>query len=114
VFKKGEIMNLDLIKQILVVGIGASCFSVATIQKIKEMLKSKKWLYLVAFIVSFGIGEAFTITFTDLNYILGIWVGLCTWVGADALYKTFEEKIFTPFGELDNSEDVIIDRKDEE
>lgn len=105
-------MNLELIKQILIVGIGASCFSVATIQKIKECLKSKKWLYLVSFVVSFGIGIAFTLCFTDLKLVSSLWVGLATWVGADALYKTFEEKIFTPFGDMDNSNDVIIDRDD--
>lgn len=107
-------MDLELIKQILIVGIGASCFSVATIQKIKECLKTKKWLNFIAFLVSFGLGLAFTYTFTDLSIINGLWVGLTTWVGADALYKTFEEKIFTPFGEMDNSNDVNIDREDEE
>lgn len=107
-------MNLELLKQILIVGIGASCFSVATIQKIKESLKSKKWLYLIAFLVSFGLGLGFTCTFTDLSIIDGLWVGLCAWVGADALYKTFEEKIFTPFGELDNSHDVVIERDDKQ
>lgn len=106
-------MNLELLKQILIVGIGASCFSVATIQKIKESLKSKKWLYLIAFLVSFGIGIGFTYTFTDLKLLYGLWVGLCAWVGADALYKTFEEKLFTPFGDMDNSNDVTINRDDE-
>ena len=107
-------MNFDLIKEILVVGIGASVFSVATIQKIKEMLKSKKWLYLVSFLVSFGIGIAFTYTFTDLKTLYGLWVGLCAWVGADALYKTFEKKLFIPFSEMNNNVDIVIDRDDEE
>ena len=102
-------MDLELLKQILIVGIGASCFSVTTIQKIKEGLKTKKWLNLIAFLVSFGIGIAFTYTFTELNIFYGLWVGLCAWVGADALYKTFEEKIFTPFSNLDDTEDVIIE-----
>ena len=105
-------MNLDLIKTILVVGIGASCFSVATIQKIKEILKSKTWLYIIAFVVSFTIGITFSLCFSDLSLINSIWVGLCTWVGADALYKTFEEKIFTPFSDMNNTNDVVIDRND--
>ena len=35
-------MDLELIKQILIVSIAASIVSTATIQKIKEQLKSKK------------------------------------------------------------------------
>ena len=111
-------MNLDLLKQILVVGIGASCFSTATIQKIKEMLKSKKWLYFIAIVVSFGIGICFALCFSDLKIIDALWVGLSTWVGADLLYKTFEEKIFTPFGDMnkpsddEDKDEIIIDRGD--
>ena len=113
-------MDLDLLKEILIVGIGASIFSTATIQKIKEMLKSKKWLYFIAIIVSFGIGIAFSLSFSDLDIVNAIWVGLCTWVGADAIYKTFEEKIFIPFSDMnkpneddDNKDEIIIDRDGE-
>jgi predicted histidine transporter YuiF (NhaC family) len=110
-------MDLDLLKEILIVGIGASIFSTATIQKIKEMLKSKKWLYFIAIIISFGIGVAFTLSFSDLDWINALWVGLCTWVGADALYKTFEEKIFQPFSDMnkpsDDKDEIIIDRDGE-
>ena len=105
-------MNLDLIKTILVVGIGASIFSTAVIQKIKEQLKSKTWLFFITVIVSFGIGICFSLCFSDLNFINSIWVGLSTWVGADAIYKTFEDKIFTKFSDMDNTNDVVIDRDD--
>ena len=111
-------MKLDLLKEILIVGIGASIFSTATIQKIKEMLKSKKWLYFIAIVVSFGIGICFALCFSDLKIISAIWVGLCTWVGADALYKTFEEKIFIPFSDMNKPEEdkdeIIIDRGGEQ
>lgn len=108
-------MELELLKEILVVGIGASIFSTATIQKIKEMLKSKKWLYFIAIIVSFGIGICFALCFSDLELVDAIWVGLCTWVGADALYKTFEEKIFIPFSDMNKDDDeIIIDRDDKD
>ena len=108
-------MDFDLIKEILVAGIGASVFSTAIIQKIKEMLKSKKWLYFIAIIVSFGIGVAFTLSFTHLDIINSLWIGLCTWVGADAIYKTFEEKIFIPFSDMNKEDDeIIIDRDDKD
>lgn len=106
-------MNLDLLKTILVVGIGASCFSVETIQKVKEMLKSKVWLYVLAFIISFGIGICFSLSFSDLSLLNSIWVGLATWVGADKLYKAFEKKLFIPFGDMNKDDEIIIDRDDE-
>lgn len=106
-------MNFDLIKEILVAGIGASIFSTAIIQKIKEMLKSKKWLYFITIVVSFGIGVAFTLSFTHLDITSALWVGLCTWVGADALYKTFEKKIFVPFSDMNKDDEIIIDRGEE-
>ena len=107
-------MNFDLIKEILIAGIGASVFSTAVIQKIKEMLKNKSWLYFISIIVSFGLGIAFSLSFTHLDIVNSLWVGLCTWVGADALYKTFEEKLFIPFSEMNNNNDIVIDRDDEE
>ena len=106
-------MNLELLKTIIVVGIGASCFSVETIQKVKEMLKSKVWLYVLAFIISFGIGICFSLSFSDLSLLNSIWVGLTTWVGADKIYKTFEKKLFIPFGDMNKDDEIIIDRDDE-
>ena len=84
-------MNLELLKQVLIVGISASIFSTAIIQKIKEQLKSKKWLFFISLVISIGIGIFFTLSFTELNIINSIWVGITTWVGADLIYKSFEE-----------------------
>lgn len=103
-------MNLDLIKQILIIGISASIFSTAIIQKIKEQLKSKKWLFYVSLIVSIGIGIFFTFTFTELSILYAIWVGITTWVGADLIYKSFEDKIFKKFSDIENV--VEIERDD--
>ncbi len=106
-------MNLDLIKTILIVAIGASIFSTATIQKIKEQLKSKNWLFLITIIVSFGIGISFSLCFSELSLVNSIWVGLATWVGADLIYKAFEDKIFIPFSEMNTTNDVVINRGDD-
>ena len=62
-------MNLELLKQILIVSIAASIVSTATIQKIKEQLKSKKWLFFISLVISIGIGIFFTLTFTELNIL---------------------------------------------
>lgn len=103
-------MNLEIIKQILIVSIAASIVSTATIQKIKEQLKSKKWLFFVSLISSIGIGIAFALSFTELSLINSIWVGLITWIGADAIYKSFEDKIFKKFSDIEQV--VEIERND--
>lgn len=105
-------MDLELIKQILVIGIGASIFSTAIIQKIKEQLTSKKWLFYISLVVSVGIGIFFSFSFTELNIINSIWVGITTWVGADLIYKSFEDKIFKKFSDISNVK--RIKRDDEE
>ena len=106
-------MNLEIIKQILIVSIGASIVSTATIQKIKEQLKSKKWLFFVSLISSIGIGIVFALSFTELSLINSIWVGLITWLGADAIYKSFEDKIFKKSSDIENIIEIKRDDLDE-
>lgn len=102
-------MNLEIIKQILIVSIGASIVSTATIQKIKEQLKSKKWLFFTSLISSITIGITFALSFTELSIINSIWVGLITWIGADAIYKSFEDKIFKKFSDIENVTEIKRD-----
>lgn len=94
-------MELELIKQILIVSIAASIVSTATIQKIKEQLKNKKWLFFTGLISSVTIGITFALSFTELSIINSIWVGLITWIGADAIYKSFEDKIFKKYSDIE-------------
>ncbi len=106
-------MELELIKQILIVSIAASIVSTATIQKIKEQLKSKKCLFFVSLILSIGIGIAFALSFTELSLINSIWVGLITWLGADMIYKSFEDKIFKKFSDIEQVTEIKRDDQDE-
>ena len=105
-------MNLELLKQVLIVGISASIFSTAIIQKIKEQLKSKKWLFFISLVISLGIGIFFTLTFAELDIIGAFWVGISTWVGSDTIYRAFEDKIFKKFSDINNI--IEIKREDEE
>lgn len=106
-------MNLEIIKQILIVSIAASIVSTATIQKIKEQLKSKKWLFFTSLISSITIGITFALSFTELSIINSIWVGLITWIGADAIYKSFEDKIFKKFSDIEQVTEIKRDDQDE-
>lgn len=93
-------LDFNLIKNILIVAIGSSIITTAVVQKIKESLNSKKYLWLVSLGVSMAIGTLFAICFSDLSIVNSLWVGLISWVGADAIYKTFEDKLFKPFNKL--------------
>lgn len=106
-------MELELIKQILIVSIAASIVSTATIQKIKEQLKSKKWLFFASLISSVIIGITFALSFTELTLIDSIWVGLITWIGADAIYKSFEDKIFKKFSDIEQVTEIKRDDQNE-
>lgn len=106
-------MELELIKQILIVSIAASIISTATIQKIKEQLKSKKWLFFTGLISSVTIGITFALSFTELSMINSVWVGLITWIGADAIYKSFEDKIFKKFSDIEQVTEIKRDDQDE-
>lgn len=106
-------MDLELIKQILIVSIAASIVSTATIQKIKEQLKSKKWLFFSGLISSVIIGITFALSFTELSLINSIWVGLITWLGADAIYKSFEDKIFKKFSDIEQVTEIKRDDQNE-
>ena len=99
-------MNVELIKEILIVSIGSSIFSTALIQKIKESKIIKSLLFYISFIISGGVGILFSLSFTDLNIVSCIWVGFVTWVGADAIYKSFEDKIFLSYKALDNTIEI--------
>lgn len=106
-------MNLEIIKQILIVSIAASIVSTATIQKIKEQLRSKKWLFFTSLISSITIGITFALSFTELSIINSIWVGLITWIGADAIYKSFEDKIFKKFSDIEQIIEIKRDDLDD-
>lgn len=106
-------MELELIKQILIVSIAASIISTATIQKIKEQLKSKERLFFTGLISSVTIGITFALSFTKLSVINAIWVGLITWIGADAIYKSFEDKIFKRFSDIEQITEIKRDDQDE-
>jgi len=104
-------LKFELIKNVLIVGIGAGIITTALVQKIKEGLKTKKYLILISFIVSMIIGTLFAKYFSDLSIVYCLWAGLFSFIGADILYKTFEDKIFTPFSKLNEVIEVPIENE---
>ena len=103
-------LDLTLIRNILIIAIASSIISTSLIQRIKEGTRSKKFMLFKSFIISMIIGVTFTLTFTDTNLINSLWVGLISFIGADAIYKAFEDKIFDSFSSLENV--IYIERTD--
>ena len=88
-------MNTELIVQILALSIASTFISTQLVQRIKDSFKVRKWLPLAvtSFIVSFGIGFLFAISFSNLNYHMASWVGLITYAGAEIIYQNFKDKL---------------------
>lgn len=103
-------LDFNLIKNILIVAIGSSIITTAVVQKIKESLNSKKYLWLISLGVSMAIGTLFAICFSDLSIVNSLWVGLISWIGADAIYKSFEDKIFKPFSKMQEVVEIPKDQ----
>lgn len=99
-------MNFELLKNVLIVAVGSSIITTTLVQKIKEgyKFKNSKNIIMSSFGVSMVVGTLFSLTFTDLNIVNSLWVGLISFIGADAVYKTFEDKIFKSFGTISEKE----------
>ena len=103
-------LDFDLIKNILIIGISSSIVTTSFVQKIKETINFKKsnYIVIVSFFVSMSIGFLFSLSFSDVGVVNSIWVGLFSFLGADILYKMFEDKIFKPFSEINNEKVIEI------
>lgn len=104
-------MNVDLIREIITTSVMSSIFSTTLIQKFKEYKIPKYILYLLSFVLSIGIGILFSLSFTNLNFINSIWVGFTTWIGADVIYKSLEDKLFSSYKNIEN---IVEIRRDDD
>ena len=87
-------LRYELLKSVLIVSVASSIVSTSLIQRIKEATLSTKNIFLYGFIISMLIGFSFSLSFSDLNILDSLWVGLISFIGADGIYKLFEDKIF--------------------
>lgn len=93
-------LDIELLKRILITAIASGCVTTLTVQKIKEQVSKKKWLFLISFLVSMIIGTLFAKSFSEATWIYCIWAGFFTWIDANLLYSSLESKIFKPFSEM--------------
>lgn len=105
-------MNIELIKALLLVAVSSSIISASFIQKIKtiSLIKCSDCLVYISFLVSMSFGMLFTLSFTNYTLVESLWVGLFSFIGADSLYKVFEDKLFKSFNKINEVKE--IERKD--
>lgn len=104
-------LDFDLIKNILIIGIACGIVTTTLVQKIKESLNTKKWIILISFIVNMVVGTLFALSFSSASIIDCLWAGLFSFLGADMLYQMFEDKIFKSFSSLNNTISIPIENK---
>lgn len=103
-------MNIDLLKELLIVAIVLSVVTMAFIQKTKGIFKTSKFIELYSAIVNVVFAIVFCISFTEVSIINSLWVGLFSFLGADTLYKTLEGKLAS-FSDILNKKEEIIEIK---
>lgn len=95
-------LDITLLKNLLIIAIACSTITVAFIQKTKKFLPSSKIIVLYSLIINIIFSYLFCLTFTSVDYIKSLWVGLFSFLGADTLYVTLEGKL-APYKEITNS-----------
>lgn len=103
-------LDIELIKQVLIVSLASGCVTTLTVQKIKEQLKTKKLILGLSLGVSIVIGTLFSKSFSDMSWIYCVWSGFFTWVDANLLYSALEGKIFTKFSDIKKT--IHLERND--
>jgi len=89
-------MNIETFIQLLTVAMVIQILSIATVQKIKDFaFINKRWMVqLSSIFVNFSLGVLFCFSFTNYSLPSSFWIGFFSWLGADTIYKSLEEKGF--------------------
>lgn len=98
-------LNWSLLQSILIVAIACSSITVAFIQKTKKFCKSSRCITRYSLTVNLIIGFFFSQTFSNIDYIKSIWVGLLSFLGADTIYKNLEGKL-SSYTELNSDKNL--------
>ena len=93
-------LNIELLKNVLIIAIAGGCVSTLLIQKIKELLSNKKFLVLISFLVNMIIGTLFAKCFSNIEWLYCVWAGLFGFVDATILYGLLEDKVFKSFSKM--------------
>lgn len=104
-------IEIETLKNTLMVAMSAGIIVTTFVQKLKSILPSKRHIAPITIISSLLIGILFSLSFSNLNIYDSLWVGLITFIGADTIYKLFEDKIFPSYSNI--KQYIEIKRNDE-
>ncbi len=84
----------QLLIDLLIVSIAFSVILMALIQKFKSVSFIKKsWqVWILNLFFSFVIGIPFGMTFYNLDWKNGLWVGLFSFIGASSIYEALKQQ----------------------
>lgn len=102
-------LNIELLKNVLIIAIAGGILSSLVIQKIKELLNNKKYLVLISFLVNMIIGTLFAKCFSNIEWLYCVWAGLFGFVDATILYAMLEDKVFKSFSSIKKDEEQMVD-----
>ena len=103
-------LNLDYLRESLIIAVALSTITCAFIQKTKCCFKSSKYLSLYSLLVNIFVGIVFCYTFTEITFPNSLWIGLFSFIGADTIYKTLEGKM-SYYGEITSKKKIYILKK---
>ena len=110
-------LDINYLKELLIISIALSAITCTLIQKTKGFLKSSKFITLYSFIINMGIGILFCLSFTKIVFPNYLWIGFFSFLGADYIYKSLEGKI-SSYSDIVSkksvsiNEDNIINKED--
>ena len=103
-------LNLDYLRESLIIAVALSTITCAFIQKTKCCFKSSKYLSLYSLLVNIFVGIVFCYTFTEITFSNSLWIGLFSFIGAVTIYKTLEVKM-SSYGEITSKKKIYILKK---
>ena len=95
-------LDITLLKNLLIISIACSTITLTLVQKTKKFLPTSKSIVLYSLIINLLFSYLFCLTFTSINLIESLWVGLFSFLGADTLYITLEGKL-APYTKIINN-----------
>lgn len=84
----------ELLEFLLKIAVPCSAMAIALLQviKTKGMISDSRIFGLFAIVFNFGFSVLYTLYFSNLDVIAGLWVGVFITVGVDNVYKALENK----------------------
>lgn len=106
-------LNWSLLQNLLIIAIACSSITLIFIQKTKKFCRNSKCITTYSLFINLILGFFFSQTFSDINYINSIWVGLFSFLGADTIYRNLEGKLASYTDLTGKKNDSSIEKKED-